>query len=284
MSETFFDAYDELLDRWGPDVERLDVPTPYGTTRVNCLGPQGAPPLILLPGGGDSAASWFANAPAWARTHRVLAVDLIGDVGRSTVARGRRIGSVADLNRWLDTLIEELGLERTTLAGHSYGAWIALHHALASSRVDRLALLDPTSCFTGYRPGYLLHALPMLLAPTPARVRSFLGWESRGARLDPAWLALQEAAAGFEKARPVTGPRPDPEAVRDLRTPVLLLLAGGSRAHDTSRVATAAARLLPHAELSVLPGTGHHGLQHLAAHEVNEKVGAFIGSPRRTEG
>ncbi|MGD1218439.1 alpha/beta fold hydrolase [Streptomyces krungchingensis] len=177
-----------------------------------------------------------------------------------------------------------LGLERTALAGHSYGAWIALHHALASSRVDRLALLDPTGCFAGYRPGYLLRALPMFLAPTPARVRSFLNWESRGARFDPAWLALQEAAAGFDKARPVTGPRPDAAALRDLRTPVLPVLAGGSRAHDTARVASAAARVLPHAEVSVLPGTGHHGLHHLAAHEINEKVGAFIGSPRRAEG
>ena len=222
-----------LLTQWGPDVERLDVPTPYGTTRVNCLGPQGAPPLLLLPGGGDTSASWFGNAPEWARTHRVLAADLIGDAGRSLPAQGRRIGSVADLNRWLDALLDGLGIEQTALAGHSYGAWIALHYALASARVSRLALADPTGCFAGYRPGYLRRALPVLLAPSPARVRSFLRWESRGAPLDPAWLRLQGAAASFTKARPVTGPRPGAAALHALRTPVLILLAGRSRAHDT---------------------------------------------------
>jgi pimeloyl-ACP methyl ester carboxylesterase len=279
MHETFSAAYEGLLAQWGPDVERLDIPTPYGTTRVNCLGPQGAPPLLLLPGGGDTSASWFANAPEWARIHRVLAADLIGDAGRSLPAQGRRIGSVADLNRWLDALLDGLGIEQTALAGHSYGAWIALHYALASARVSRLALVDPTGCFAGYRPGYLLRALPALLAPSPARVRSFLRWESGGAPLDPAWLRLQEAATGFKKARPVTGPRPGTAALHALQTPVLILLAGRSRPHDTSRVAEAAAALLPRAEITVLPGSGHHGLQHQAAGELNAKIGEFIRRP-----
>ncbi|MEV5594651.1 alpha/beta fold hydrolase [Streptomyces sp. NPDC052496] len=277
MHGTFTEAYEEALATWGGDVERLDIRTPFGVTRVNRAGPEGAPPLLLLPGGGDSSAAWSANIPAWSRTHRVLAVDLIGDVGLSRPAGGRRISSVADLVRWLDALLDGLGVGRAALAGHSYGAWIALHHALASSRVSRLVLLDPTGCFAGYRPGYLLRALPTLLAPSPARVRSFLRWESGGAPLDPAWLRLQEAAAGFDKARPVAGPRPAAEALRALRTPVLVVLAGRGRPHDAGRVAKAAAALLPDAGITVLPGSSHHGMQHQAAGEINARVGAFLG-------
>ncbi|MEW5350925.1 alpha/beta fold hydrolase [Streptomyces sp. 16-176A] len=280
MSEEFFAAYDELCARWGPDAERLDIPTPYGATRVNCLGAKEAPPLLLLPGGRESSATWFANAARWARTHRVLAVDLIGDTGHSVPAPGRSIRSVADLGRWLDALLDGLGVERTALAGHSYGGWIALHYALLSpSRTNRLVLLDPTGCFAGYRPGYLLRALPMLLAPSPARVRSFLRWESRGAPLDPGWLRLQEASAGFETVRPVTGPRPSAAALRALDTPVRILFAGGGRAHDAGRTAKAAAALLPHAEIDVLPGVGHHGLPHRAAAEINALVGEFVDRP-----
>ncbi|MFK4228090.1 alpha/beta fold hydrolase, partial [Streptomyces sp. NPDC019890] len=134
-------------------------------------------------------------------------------------------------------------------------------------------------CFAGYRPGYLLRALPVLLAPSPARVRSFLRWESRGAPLDPAWLRLQEPAASFKKARPVIGPRPGAAALHALRTPVLILLAGRSRAHDTSRVAEVGAALLPHAEITVLPSVGHHGLQHQATVELNAEIGEFIRRP-----
>ncbi|MFH8344314.1 alpha/beta fold hydrolase [Streptomyces sp. NPDC018045] len=277
MPGTFIEAYEGLLDRWGGGVDHLDIPTPYGITRVNCAGPEGAPPLLLLPGGGDTSASWFANVPEWARTRRVLAADLIGDAGRSLPAQGRRIGSVADLGRWLDALLDGLGVGRTALAGHSYGAWIALHYALVSSRVSHLALADPTGCFAGYRPGYLLRALPTLLAPSPARVRSFLRWETGGAPLDPDWLRLQEAAAGVEKARPVTKPRPSTAALRALRTPTLIVLAGRGRPHDAERVAKAVSGLLPDAEIAVLPGSSHHGMQHQAADELNALVGAFIG-------
>lgn len=97
-----------------------------------------------------------------------------------------------------------------TLAGHSYGAWIAAHYAARRpDRLGHLVLLDPTQVFAGLRPGYVLRALPVLVRPTPERVRSFLDWECRGAALDPAWLRLQEEGAGFPAVRPVTGPRPD---------------------------------------------------------------------------
>ncbi|MDI3405190.1 alpha/beta fold hydrolase [Streptomyces cavernicola] len=275
--EPFLVAYEALLDRWGPGVEQLDIPTPHGTTHVNCLGPHTAPPLLLLPGGGDSSASWYANAAAWARTHRVLAVDLIGDVGRSTPAvDGHRIATVAQLGGWLDALLDGLGVDSTALVGHSYGAWIALHHALTSPRVERLALLDPTGCFAGYRPAYLLHALPMLLAPSPTRVRVFLRWESGGASFDPAWLRLQEAAAGVKTARPVTGPRPAADALRALDVPVSIVLAGDTRPHDARQLADTAAQLLPRAEITVLPGHGHHGFQHRAADQLNVLVGEFL--------
>ncbi|RII15659.1 Carboxylesterase YbfK [Streptomyces sp. YIM 130001] len=273
--ETFCTAYDALLARWGPGVERLDIPTPYGTTRVNAAGAPGAPPLLLLPGGGDTSASWFANAPEWARTHRVLAVDLIGDTGRSVPAEGRRIAAVDDLNRWLDALLDGLGITRTALAGHSYGAWIALSHALNSARVERLALLDPTNCFAGFRPGYLLRALPMLLRPSPGRVRSFLRWEAGGARLDPDWLRQQEAASGFRTARPVTGPRPDAAGLGAPRIPLLILLAEHGQAHRATAVARTAAARLPHAQIALLPA-GHHGLQHQAPDELNAAVGEFL--------
>ncbi|WP_405657232.1 alpha/beta fold hydrolase [Streptomyces sp. RK9] len=275
MHEAFFEAYEGLLDLWGDGVEHLDIRTPYGITRVNCAGPQDAPPLLLLPGGGDTSAGWFRNAPTWAHTHRVLAPDLIGDAGRSLPERGR-IGSVAELNEWLDMLLDGLGIERTALAGYSYGAWIALHYALSSTRVSRLALLDPTNCFAGYRLQYLLRALPMLLAPTPGRVRAFLRWETGDADLHPKWLRLQEAGTAFPKSRPVTGPRPTPTALRALRTPVLIMLAANSRPHDARRVAEAVKALLPHAETTILSDSSHHGLPHRQANEVNEAMAKFI--------
>ncbi|TXS78287.1 alpha/beta fold hydrolase, partial [Streptomyces sp. sk2.1] len=203
VSTSFLAAYDEVLaTRWPAGTTHTELPTPYGTTRVNSHGPEEAPPLVLLAGGGATSTVWYAQAAHLGRTHRVHAVDLVGDPGRS-VAGERPVRTVRDLTTWLDAVLDGLGADRAALCGHSYGAWIALHHALhAPHRVRKLILLDPTQCFAGFRPGYLLRALPMLLRPDARRTRAFLEWETGGAALDPAWLRLRHAAADFPSARP----------------------------------------------------------------------------------
>lgn len=146
-------------------------------------------------------------------------------------------------------------------------------------RAPKLVLVDPTQCFAGFRPGYLLHALPMLIRPAARRTRAFLEWETGGAALDPAWLRLRDAAAGFPSTRPVTGPRPAPGALRRLDVPTLLLLAGRGRAHDPARVAATANRLLPRVTTVTIPGATHHTLplHGPTAGELNRRIEEFLG-------
>lgn len=277
-SAAFHAAYDDVLALWPVGTRQTTVPTPFGATHVNTCGPVDGPPLLLLPGGRATSLSWYANAADLSRTFRVHAVDLIGDPGRSVPDPRRPPRTVADLNAWLDAVLDGLGAGETALAGHSYGGWIALHYALhAPDRVRRLALLDPTQCFVGYRAGYLLHALPMLLRPTARRIRAFLEWETGGVPLDAAWLRLQEATAGFPTARPVTGPRPDAAALRSLRTRVLLLAAANSRTLDSPQVAARASGLLPDVETVVLPDVSHHALPYTNPAATNRRLLEFFG-------
>lgn len=276
--EGFRAAYDKVMARWPAERETALVPTPFGTAYVNVCGPRDAPPLLLLPGGGGAtSASWYAQAGELAETRRVYAADLPGAPGRSTPDAGRHPRTAADLCHWLDALLDGLHVSTADLGGHSYGAWIATHYALhAPARVRRLFLLDPTQVFAGYKAAYLLHALPMLLRPTPRRTRAFLTWETGGAGLDPDWLRLQEAATGFPSAKPVTGPRPAPAALRDLDMPVLLLVAANSRTHDPREVAARARALLPHAEVEVVPDVPHHALPHAAPPHLGRRLSGFL--------
>ncbi|MEU6776468.1 alpha/beta hydrolase [Streptomyces sp. NPDC046759] len=280
-SEAFRVAYDRVLAKWPAGREALTVATPFGDTRVHACGPRDAPPLLLLPGGGAAtSASWYAQAGKLARVRRVLAVDLPGAPGLSVPAGDRHPRTVADLTLWLDALLDGLGAASADLGGHSYGGWIALHYALrAPARTRRLFLLDPTQCFAGFKAAYLLRALPMLLRPTPRRVRAFLEWESGGGAPDPDWLALQEAAAGFPSARPVTGPRPAPDALRALEARVLLVVAANSRTHASREVADRARALLPHVETAVLPDVSHHGLPQSAPDDLAGRLTAFLSGP-----
>ncbi|MEU5632957.1 alpha/beta fold hydrolase [Streptomyces rishiriensis] len=286
--ESFQAAYDTVMAKWPADREAVRVPTPYGTAYVNVCGPRDAPALLLLPGGGGAtSASWFAQAADLARVRRVYALDLVGAAGRST---GNGVRTLADLDAWLDAVLTGLGVDRADVGGHSYGGWLALRLALrAPERVRRLFLLDPTQCFAGYKATYLLRALPMLVRPTPRRVRAFLEWETGGAGLDPDCLRLQEAAAGFPAERPVTGPRPRPDALRGLQAPVLLLVAANSRtsarprlpsggeaspAHEPAARAGATVRDL---ETIVLPDVSHHALPSALPSGAGRRLIGFLG-------
>ena len=97
------------------------------------------PPLILLHGLAGSARWWSRNVPALSRTFRVVTIDL---PGFGATHRGHRLDldEVADQ---LAAIMDQLGLERASVIGHSMGGLIA--GGLAAERperVDRLILVD----------------------------------------------------------------------------------------------------------------------------------------------
>ncbi|MFF6911119.1 alpha/beta fold hydrolase [Streptomyces sp. NPDC012466] len=273
---TFLAAYDAVLRRWPVEVHGVDVPTPYGSTRVHISGREDGVPLVLLPGGGTTSTAWFANVGALAPTHRIHAVDLMGDIGRS-VHDGAPLRGAADLTAWLDALFDALRLDGAHLCGHSYGARIALGYALhAPRRLGRLALLDPVNCFTGMSPRYLAHALPMLLRPTAERVRAFHRWETGRAPEDPVWQAFLESTATVRRSKVVAMRRPTARDLATCTVPALVVLAERSRAHDPRRAATAARRLLPAASVVTLPGASHHSLPTERPAELNRLLTEFL--------
>lgn len=279
----FHAAYQAVLAEWEIPVDHLELTSPYGVTRVNVCGPPDGEPLVLLHGGGATAASWYANAARLGRTRRLYAVDRIGEAGLS-VRGGRAVRTPADLSDWFGGTLDGLGVERADLCGHSYGAWIALGYSLRfPERVRRLVLLDPTRCFAGFRPGYLLHALPLLARPTARRARAFLAWETGGAAFGDAWLRLYGRAAEFPRGRIVTGGRPERAELRALDVPTLALFAQRSRAHDSRRAAATARAVLGNAEVEVLAGLSHHGIPMVGAAELDDRILRFLASTATRE-
>jgi pimeloyl-ACP methyl ester carboxylesterase len=273
MDPAFFTAYDALLRRWELPLDQVELTSEFGTTHVNACGPTEAPPLLLLAGHGATSAVWFAVAPALAKTHRVYAIDLIGDAGRSVMGGGR-FTKPADLHTWLTTVLDGLQLTRTSLCGHSYGSWLALTYALhAPHRVDRLALIDPTDCFIGLSARYVARALPVLLRPTRSRNRSFLRWETQGVAVEPAWLELTDLASEFPRARPVRPRRPSPEQLRQLQPDLLVVVAGRSKSQNPERLTTTIHTLAPRATVVRIDEATHHSLPAAHTAELTAAVG-----------
>lgn len=117
----------------------VDVPGARLHVRESGSGPA----ILLVHGlGGQTAHFDYGVADYLARNHRVVVVDRPGS-GHST----RDASAPADVSTQatsLAALIERLGLERPTVAGHSLGGAIALTLALEHpARVGALALVAP---------------------------------------------------------------------------------------------------------------------------------------------
>jgi pimeloyl-ACP methyl ester carboxylesterase len=272
----FDDAYQVLIDRWPVAVTARTVPTEYGATHLLMCGDYSQRVLLLLPGGGATAGVWSAVAAPLASRYRVIAVDPIGQPGRST--RGQKpIDDLASLNDWLDQLLDALAIERLTPVGHSYGAWMALRYGMhAPRRVEGLVLVDPTDCFIPMRLLYRLRAGPLFALPSASRLRRFLAWETQGRPLSPPWLSV--AALGADLGRmAIVAPRcPSPNDLVHLKVPTLVIAAGRSQAHDSAKMLRCVGERLPDASQAVLPGATHHTLPTEDADQLVATIQTFL--------
>jgi len=107
------------------------------------------PPIVLLHGHGEFAATWMRIFPKLVQTNRIIVPDLPGHGASGT---GENPLDIKKVVRWLDELIEHTCTEPPVLAGHLLGGAIALHYALSHSKnVQQLVLVD-TLGLERYRP------------------------------------------------------------------------------------------------------------------------------------
>ncbi|WP_439029613.1 alpha/beta fold hydrolase [Gordonia terrae] len=192
--------------------------------------------------------------------------------------------TTGDLLDWLSAVLDGLGLTRVDFAGHSYGAMIALAFAIGPGRdrVDRLALVDPTSCYAGLRRSYLLRVLPILLSPTPRRQRRFLDWETGAATLNPEWSEMHCAGARFPTRGPSYRNVLPVSLFRSRRgDSVTVIFAPGSRAHDADTVARRVRELLPSARITMLASGSHHTLPLEPADEIADALVSALEKTQR---
>ncbi|MEU9283400.1 alpha/beta hydrolase [Streptomyces sp. NPDC048275] len=118
---------------------RLHHRVVHGYRRAFRMAGEG-PALVLIHGIGDSSATWAELIPDLARSHTVIAPDLLGH-GASDKPRADY--SVAAYANGVRDLLTTLGIESATLVGHSLGGGVAMQFAYQfPERTERLILVS----------------------------------------------------------------------------------------------------------------------------------------------
>lgn len=189
-------------------------------------GAPDTPPLVLLHGLGDDGSVWDVVGAEFAQYFRVLAIDLRGH-GQSDWPGTYSFELMRD-----DVLgvLDQLGLDRINLLGHSMGGTVAyLIAEKEPGRIDRLVLEDTPP---PYPWGRTVPEKPDVPVPFDWPVLEAVYDQLNDP--DPAW---------WERVSEITAPT--------------LIIGGGPASHIPQGKLEEAAARLPRGTLQVIPA-GHH--------------------------
>lgn len=233
---------------------------------------QGAP-VLLVHGFNHHAEAWVRNVDALvAAGFRVVALDLPG-FGRSGVPRMNY--SLAGYAGFLVSFLEELGIKKAHLVGHSMGGAIVLKTAIEEPRrVISVTGVDPAGMFSTVPTTWALAGHPVVraaLRPLLGR-RRLLEWSHARAYHDPG-LSTARQVDIMAEAYAQPGYR---EHILDMAQTMLLKPDGGLLWDDLPRLrrpalivwgrqdrtvplqhAYRAAHRVPAAELRIYDNCGH---------------------------
>jgi len=133
--------YVRVDDRW---VNVVELPAARSEGRARGL------PMVFVHGLSGSWQNWLENLPHFAAAgHRVIAFDLPG-FGASEMP-GETV-SIAGYGRFVDTLLEHLGVGAAIVVGNSMGGFVGAELAIRfPARVERLVLVSAAGLTVEYQ-------------------------------------------------------------------------------------------------------------------------------------
>ena len=270
-------AYEAMFALWKVPHDSIDVETSYGSTHINVSGPGDAYPLVLLHGAGLSSTVWFANIANLSANHRVYAVDIIGDAGKSVA--DRLMEQRTDYAQWLREVFDGLNIERAYLLGHSYGGWLTLNMALSNTdRLKAIVLLSPAASI--YPFSFLtnlgMHLMSIKILRPSAR-SMFKMIASKGAVFEEVFIHLMEMVTKYCVPATMYPAVYTDEELKQIGLPALLLIGVGEKIYKPKKAIERAQRLMPNLTAEIIPNAGHT-LNMEQPEIINSRVLEFLSS------
>jgi len=252
----YLTAYEAMFTLWKVPYDPIDINTSYGSTHINVSGPVDGHPLVLLHAAGLSSTVWFASIASLSVCHRVYAVDVIGDAGKSVA--NRIMGRRTDYAHWLREVFDGLHIEKCNLLGHSYGGWLTLNMAMAyPDRLRKIVLLAPAASF---RPLSFITKLILYLGEFKIHppVRSVLkAIAAKGTVLEETFIQLMEMVTRYCSPATMYPTVYTDGELKQIDHPALLLIGSEEKIYNPQKVIQRAQRCMPDLTAEIIPDIGH---------------------------
>jgi pimeloyl-ACP methyl ester carboxylesterase len=249
-------AYEAMFNLWSVPHESIEVKTVYGSTHINVSGPGDGYPLVLLHGAGLTSTVWFANIAALSAHHRVYAVDIIGDAGKSVA--DRLLEERTDYAHWLRGVFDGLNIEKGDLLGHSYGGWLTLNMALSCpERLRKIVLLAPAASF---RPLSFITKLFLYLGEFkihPPAKRFLKVAAAKGTVLEETFIQHQEMILRYCRSACMYPTVYTDTELKQIGHPALLLIGARDKIYNPQKAIQRAQRWMPNLRAEIIPNAGH---------------------------
>jgi 4,5:9,10-diseco-3-hydroxy-5,9,17-trioxoandrosta-1(10),2-diene-4-oate hydrolase len=275
-----------------------------GGRRVNVIELGSGPPVVFIHGLSGSWQNWLEQLPVFARDHRVITFDLPG-FGASQMPREKI--TISGFGRFVEALLDELGVGGAAVVGNSMGGFIGIELAIRfPERVERLVLVSAAGLSIEYLRNERAFAV---LGAVENRLTAYSGWLAsrsdalarrpvarrlifgivahRPDRLPGPLVAEQVRGSGkpgFLPALDALTDYPIRDRLGEIACPTLIVW-GAEDKLVPARDADEFARLIPNSRKVVWPETGHVAMlerpeafnalvQAFLAEEPGERVGA----------
>ncbi len=272
---------DSLAARnWPVTSEERFVPTSFGATFVRISGPAAAPPLVLLHGATATSLMWAPNIKALSEEYRTIAVDQVGEFGRSVCTRP--VQSLNDLLAWLDELFDGLHLRSgVNLAGISYGGALTAQYALRfPERLNKAVLMAPGMTILRVTNQFIARTVLVALARR-WYIPSYLRWIFPAmTRKDPRWIdeVVKQTILNFanlQRRKIILPPVLTDAEWANLKVPALFLVGEYEVIYSPAKALERLKRVAPQVRAEIVPGAGHD-LTVAQADLLNRTIAEFL--------
>jgi pimeloyl-ACP methyl ester carboxylesterase len=252
-------AYDEAMKLWPIPYETTYISTRFGETYVAVSGSEEGEPVVMLPGFATCSVSWYANVEALGANHRIYAVDVIDDIGKSKASVVPETRE--ELADWLREVCEGLGIEKPHLVGLSTGAFLAINFAYYyPDLVGKVVMLAPAAVFGKLSSMFWIQVIALSIFPFKSRITGFMKWMVADPKVwDNAhgdlFMLTTRVNTPIKKVYPSVF---TDEELKSITKRTLLLVGDHEVMYkNASRAIERAKQLMPNLQAELVPHCGH---------------------------